>query len=173
MEETGPSIRRAISIGVGLFNRSPTVVTRHPALSYPGLDRVPILLLSSGCDFFARDTRATTTVEAAVSAALQKLPHATCGARRTQIKFNPEAGKAGKGRERPQRQRCSGCCSQPPKLKIDRCSSRRTPLQPQRPVRFFQTGRFERRAFRIINCGFRIIFATVSRGLDEGFDFAK
>src|SRR6266404_5493688 len=69
---------------------------------YLTLDELPILLLSSGCEFraveaaachansiatagascekkfiLARDTRATTAVEAAVPAALRKIPHAT------------------------------------------------------------------------------------------------
>jgi len=69
---------------------------------YLTLDELPILLLSSGCEFraveaaachansiatagascekkfiLARDTRATTVVEAAVPAALRKIPHAT------------------------------------------------------------------------------------------------
>ena len=52
-EETGPSIKRAISIGAGVFRWSPSVTTQRPLLLFPGLDRVPILLLSSGCEFRA------------------------------------------------------------------------------------------------------------------------
>jgi hypothetical protein len=74
--QPGTWIATVISAGCGWFNRSPTVVTQCP-ISHPGLDGLPILL-SSGCEFracrgsrvgckdFARDTRATTAVEAAV-----------------------------------------------------------------------------------------------------------
>src|SRR6266487_2923469 len=50
--------------GCGQLNRF-LIATSQRLLSHPGLDELPILLLSSGCKFLGRDTRATTAVVAA------------------------------------------------------------------------------------------------------------
>src|SRR5437762_8499918 len=101
--------------GCGQLNRF-LIATVQRVLSHPGLDGLPILLLSSDCKVLARDTRATTAVVVASLCEAWRRPSVFARLRRDRQVggysrpndngTGPAFGKApGPGQQRPSLQR--------------------------------------------------------------------